>query len=157
MYTFLLITVISLSKGIKGQNEKSGQSFCVCVACYKLVVGKPALLHHLWSKQNYQALFVYRSDLGQNLCHFLPYFTYNSAVIPQNNLTTPNCTHSIQGDQSMHFLSRCTTTYKNENNVKHFYLEDSTILQDCSVRSIYSCVVCRVIMGFEQKLLKRSW
>ena len=157
MYTFLLISVISLSKGIKGQNEKSGQSFCVCVVRYKLVVGKPALLHHLWSKQNYQALFVYRSDLGQNLCHFLPYFTYNSAVIPQNNLTTPNCTHSIQGDQSMHFLSRCTTTYKNENNIKHFYLEDSTILQDCSVRSICSCVVCRVIMGFEQKLLKRSW
>ena len=30
MYTFFLIGVISLSKGIKGQNEKSGQSF-LCV------------------------------------------------------------------------------------------------------------------------------
>ena len=78
MYTFLLIGVISLSKG--GQNEKSGQIFLVCVACYKLVAGRPAFLHHLWSKQNYQALFVYRSDLRQNLCHFLPYFTYNSVV-----------------------------------------------------------------------------
>ena len=28
-------------------------------------------------RKNYQAMFVYRSDLGQNLCHFffLPYFT----------------------------------------------------------------------------------
>ena len=77
---FLLISVMSLSKGIKGQNEKSGQSFFVCVTCYKLVAGKPAFLHHLWSKQNCQALFVYHADLEQNLCHFLPYFTYNSAV-----------------------------------------------------------------------------
>ena len=72
MYTFLLISVISLSKGIKGRNEKSGQSFVVCVARYKLVAGKPAFLHHLWSKQNYQALSVYRSDLRQNLCNFHP-------------------------------------------------------------------------------------
>ena len=72
MYTFLPISVISLSKGIKGQNEKSGQIFFVCVARYKRVAGKPAFLHHLWSKQNYQALFVYRSDLGQNLRHFCP-------------------------------------------------------------------------------------
>ena len=119
---------------------------------------KPDFVHHLWSKENYQALFVYCSDLGQNLCRFLPYFTYNSAVFPQNNLTTPNCTHSIQGDQSTRFLSPCTTNYKNENNIKRFYLEDSTILQDCSFRSICSCVVCSwVIMGFEQKLSKRSW
>ena len=34
-----------------------------------LVARKPAFLHHLRGKQNYQALFVYRSDLGQ------PYFT----------------------------------------------------------------------------------
>ena len=116
---------------------------------------KPDFLHHLWSKENYQALFVYCSDLGQNLCHFLPYFTYNSAVFPQNNLKTPNCTHSIQDDQSMHFLSPCTTKYKKENNIKRFYLEDSTILQDCSFRSICSCVVCSwVIMGFEKNFRK---
>ena len=47
MYTFLPIGVIALSKGIKGQNEKSGQNFCVCVARYKLEAGKPAFLHHL--------------------------------------------------------------------------------------------------------------
>ena len=45
---------------------------CVCVTRYKLVAGEPAFLHHLWSKQNYQALFVYRSDLRQNLCNFYP-------------------------------------------------------------------------------------
>lgn len=44
----------------------------MCVARYKLVASKPAFLHHLWSKQNYQALFVYRSDLRQNLCNFYP-------------------------------------------------------------------------------------
>ena len=36
-----------------------------------LVEHKPAFLHHLWGKQNYQALFVYHSDIGSNLCHFI--------------------------------------------------------------------------------------
>ena len=31
-----------------------------------MVARKPAFLHHLRGKQNYQALFVYRSDLGAN-------------------------------------------------------------------------------------------
>ena len=52
----------------------------MCVARYKLAADNPAFLDHLWNKQNYQALFVYRSDVRQNLCHFVPYFTYNSAV-----------------------------------------------------------------------------
>ena len=36
---------------------------------------KPAFLHHLRVKQNYQALFVYRSDLGENLCNFFALFS----------------------------------------------------------------------------------
>ena len=59
-----------------------------------LVARKPAFLHHLRGKQNYQALFVYRSELGENLCHFLPYFTYNSAVLTEQSYKT-NYTHSI--------------------------------------------------------------
>ena len=85
----------------------------------------------------------------------LPYLLLCS--FSQNNLTTPNCTHSIQGDRSTHFPCPCTATHKNKNNIKCFYMEDLTIRQDCSVRSIYSCVVCRVVIGFEQKLSKRSW
>ena len=42
-----------------------------------LLARKTAFLHQPRGKQNYQALFVYRSDLGENLCHFLSYFTYN--------------------------------------------------------------------------------
>ena len=65
--------------------------------------------------------------------------------------------HSFNSRWSKHaFPSPCTTNYKNENNIERFYLEDSTILQ--GFRSICSCVVCSwEIMGFEQKLSKRSW
>ena len=137
---------------------KNQARVCVCVwfATSQQWVNQPFYITSEVNRTIKHCLFIAQTS-DRIYVIFLPYFTYNSAVIPQNNLTTPNCTHSIQGDQSMHFLSCCTTTYKNENNIKHFYLEDSTILQDCSVRSIYSCVVCRVIMGFEQKLLKRSW
>ena len=51
---------------------ESGQIFFVYAASllYKsgagMVARKPAFLHHLRGKQNYQALFVYRSDLGAN-------------------------------------------------------------------------------------------
>ena len=38
---------------------------------------------HLWGKQNYQAVFVYRSDQGQNLCQVCP----KSAVFLQDNIT----------------------------------------------------------------------
>lgn len=69
MYTFLLTSVISLFKG-KAKMKNQARVFFVCVARYKLVTAKPAFLHHLWSKQNYQAFFVYRSDLRQNLCNF---------------------------------------------------------------------------------------
>ena len=62
--------------------KNQARFFCVGRYNYihftNLVARKPAILHHFWSKQNYQALFFYRADLGQNLRHFLPYFTYNS-------------------------------------------------------------------------------
>ena len=46
MYTFLLISVISLSKGIlKAKIKNQARFFFVCVARYKLVAGKPAFLH----------------------------------------------------------------------------------------------------------------
>ena len=51
-----------------------------------------------------------------------------------------------------------TTNYKNENNIKCFYIENSPrIRRDCSVRSFCCYVVCRVIMGFEQKLSKKFY
>ena len=137
--TRFYLSVLSLCLKELKAKMKNQARFLVCAARYKLVVVKPALLHHLWSKQNYQALLVHRSDLGQNLCHFLPYIYQKFCSFSQNNLITPNCTHSIQGDRSM-LLIPCpwTTTYKNENNIKCFYMEDSIIRQDCSVRSIYS-------------------
>ena len=64
-----------------------------------MVSRKPAFLYDLWGKHNYQALFVYRSDLGKNSCHFLPYFDYNSVVfliILQDKLHSFN----IQDDRS---------------------------------------------------------
>ena len=56
----------------------------------------------------------------------------------------------------MLFLS--TTNYKNENNIKRFSIENSPcIRRDCSVRSFCCYVVCRVTMGFEQKLSKKVY
>ena len=50
---------------------ESGGVFCVCLlqvyfTNLVLVARKPTFLHHLRGKQNYQALFVCRSDLGEN-------------------------------------------------------------------------------------------
>lgn len=71
-----------------------------------MVARKPAFLYDLWGKQNYQELFVYRSDLGQNPCHFLPYFDYNSAVFwifLQDKL------HSFKLDHSLWHHSACAS------------------------------------------------
>ena len=131
--------------------------FCVCVARYKLVAGKTAFLHHLWSKQNYEALFVYRSDLGQNLCHFLPYFTYNSAVFHRIILQLQIAIIQFRAIEARTSLALAQQLIQNKKNIKRFCMEDSTIRQDCSVTSIYFCVAYRVIIGFEQKRSKRSW
>ena len=78
---------------------KSGRVFCV--ACYEftlttnLVARKPAFWYHLWGKQNYQALFIYRSGFGHRLCHVWPYFTYNSAVFHRIILQDKLLTHLI--------------------------------------------------------------
>ena len=66
-------------------------------------------------RKNYQAMFVYRSDLGQNLCHFffLPYFTNIFCIFFLQDKFHPS---SIQDDQSTRFPS--TTNYKKKNNIK---------------------------------------
>ena len=79
-----------------------------------MVAGKPAFLYDLWGKQNYQELFVYRSDLGQNSCHFLPYFDYNSAVfliILQDKLRS----FDIQDDRSKRFPAFHNNSKSNSN------------------------------------------
>ena len=60
-----------------------------------LVARKPAFWYHLWGKQNYQALFIYRSGFGHRLCHGWPYFTYNSAVSHRIILQDKLLTHLI--------------------------------------------------------------
>ena len=108
-----------------------------CVARYKftlqiwcsVVARKPAFLHHLRDKQNYQALFVYRSDLVENFCHFLPYFTYNFAVFYRTILQDKLHSFNIQDNRSTRFLS---TT--NDNNIKRL-CKEFTIRRDFSVRS----------------------
>ena len=51
-------------------DTESGRIFLCALQVYftnlVLVARKPAFLHHLKGKQNYQALFVYRSNLGEN-------------------------------------------------------------------------------------------
>ena len=51
-----------------------------------LVARKAAFLHHLLGKQNYQALFVNRSDFGENLLIFCPSLLIILQFL-QNNLT----------------------------------------------------------------------
>ena len=127
------------------------------MARYKSGRAKPAFFHHLWGKQNYQALFVYRSDLGQNVCLFLnfflffPYFTHIFCIFLQDKFRSFN----IQDDRSTRFPS--TTNYKNNNNIKRLAGEEFIIRRDCSVRSICHYVVCRVIMGLEPKLSKKPY
>ena len=57
---------------MKGQNKKSGRIFYVCGSpITSLVTRKPAFLHYLWGKQNYQALFVFRPRT-EFMSHFFP-------------------------------------------------------------------------------------
>lgn len=82
-----------------------------------MVARKPAFLYDLWGKQNYQELFVYRSDLGQNSCHFLPYFDYNSAVFwifLQDKL------HSFKLDHSLWHHSACASITVQQSG--HFHV-----------------------------------
>ena len=89
------------------------------------------------------------SDLGQDLCHLLSYFNYNSAGFSTEQSYKTNCTHSnIQDDRSTRFLSL------QQNIIKRFYRENSPLdgnVHSCSI----TYVVYRVMMGFEQKLLKK--
>ena len=75
------------------------------------------------------------SDLGQNLCPFLPYFNYSSVVFLQNNLTRQIALiQYIQDDQSARFPSM--TNYKNTIIYITFLFREFTIRWDCSLRSI---------------------
>ena len=66
------------------------------------------------------------SDLGQNLCHFLPYFNYkNSAVFYGMILQDKLPSSSIQDDRNTRFLS--TTNYKTNSIIKRFYIENSPL------------------------------
>ena len=128
---------------------------CVWLATSQQRVNQPFYITSEVNRTIKHCLFI--APTSDRIYVIFTHFTYNSAVVSQNILTTPNYTHSIQSDRSTRFPWPCATTYKNENNINHFCMEDSTIRQDCSVKSIYFCVVCRVIIGFEQKLSKRSW
>ena len=65
---------MTLSKGKAKMKYQAGFSLCGSLqVCFtNLLDRKPAFLHHLRSKQNYQALFVYHSDLRQNYLIFCP-------------------------------------------------------------------------------------
>ena len=65
------------------------------------------------------------SDLGQNLCHFLPYFNYNSAVFYGIILQDKLHSFSIQDDRNTRFPS--TTNYKNNSIIERFYIENSPL------------------------------
>ena len=108
-----------------------------------------------WGKQNYQGLFVYRLDLGQN--HFFALCLLLCCSFLQNKFPRQiRYSFNIQDGRCMLFHS--TTNYKNENNIKRFSIENSLcIRRDCSVRSFWCYVVCRVTMGFEQKLSKKVY
>ena len=90
------------------------------------------------------------SNLGQNLCHIFPYFSYNSAIFYRTILQEKLHSFNFQVDRSTRFP--CTTNYK-DNIIKSNLYREFTIRWDCSVRSICHFVVSRVIMGFEQKLI----
>ena len=76
------------------------------------------------------------SDLGQNLCHFSPYFSYNSAVFYRIILQDKLPSFTIQDDRSTRF--RSTTNYKN-NIIKRFYIENSPL--DGTVQSGQSAII----------------
>ena len=128
------------------------------MARYKSSGAKPASLHHLWGKQNYQALFVYRSDLGQNLCHFFFIFALFYSYIRPFFFFLQDKFHSfnIQDDRSTCFPS--TTNYKNNNNIKRLLWRIHYWTGLFSQVNLPLCrLVCRVIMGLEPKLSKKSY
>ena len=66
-----------------------------------------------------------------------------------------NCTHSIFRTIEAPAVPS-STNFKNDNNIKRFVKKEFLIKRDCSVRSNCHYVVCRVIMGFEQKRSKNN-
>ena len=86
---------------------ESGRIFFLCAlhvyfTNLVLIARKPAFLHHLRRKQNYQALFVYM---------LLIILQFNRTIL-QDKLHSFN----IQDDRSTSFSF--TTNYKNDNNRK---------------------------------------
>ena len=72
---------------------------------------KAAFIHHTCGKQYYQALFVYRTDLGQNLL-FLPYLNLQFSRFSQFN--KKNCICLIIRTIKARVIP-CTTSYRIEN------------------------------------------
>ena len=67
---------MSLSKGKAKMKYQAGFFSCGSLQVYftNLEAREPTILHNLWGKHNYQALFVYRPDLGQNFMSFFALF-----------------------------------------------------------------------------------
>jgi len=64
---------MSLSKGKAKMKYQAGFFSCGSLQVYftNLEAREPTILHNLWGKHNYQALFFfYRPDLGQNFVIF---------------------------------------------------------------------------------------
>ena len=70
--------------------NQAGFFFCGSLGVYRtnLVARKPTFLLHIWG--------VYRSDLGQWLCHSLPHFTHNSSAFHRIILQDRWCSFYIR-------------------------------------------------------------
>ena len=74
---------------------------------------------------------------SDRICHFLPYFNYNSAVFYGIILQDKLHSFSIQDDRNTRLPS--TTNYKNNSNIKRFYIENSPL--DRTVQSGQSAIM----------------
>ena len=131
----LVTTYWCLSVYRKGQNEKSGTN--LFVARYNSSwqrVNQPFYTISNVNRPIRGCLFL---DLGQNLCHFWPYFQYNSTVFYGIILQDKLHSFSIQDDRNTRLPS--TTNYKNNSIIKRFCIENSPL--DWTVQSGQSAIM----------------
>ena len=96
-------------------------------------------------------LFIVQTS--DRICYLLPYFGYNSAIFYKTNFT-----HSIF--RTIEARASIPQQIIKLTKTQNFLLIKRTeffIRRGYSVRSIFHYVVCGGIMGFEQKLSKKSY
>ena len=108
----------------KGRNKKSGRIFCVWLAT-SLIARKTAFLHHLWGKQNYQALFVFR-PWTEFISFFFPILIILCSFSQNNPTTQIALAHSIFRTIEAR-ASLAQQIIKNKNMIKRFYIENSPL------------------------------